>query len=70
MGYIDHIIAQTNGADPTGAWRKFAQDVVFTDEEIKNGSFYKLVPGLIDVSTDIYFNGEMINALKHFLSFL
>lgn len=67
MGYIDHIIAQTNGVDPTGVWRKFAREVVFTDEEIKNGSFYKLVPGLIDVRIDIYFSSYIIIALKHII---
>ncbi|XP_011190175.1 glutactin [Zeugodacus cucurbitae] len=64
MGYIDHIIAQTNGPDPTGVWRKFAQGVVFSAEDIKNGSFYKLVPGLIDMCSTIPFKNPVLLALK------
>ncbi|XP_039965263.1 glutactin [Bactrocera tryoni] len=64
MGYIDHIIAQTNGDDPTGAWRKFARDVVFTNAEIKNGSFYKLVPGLIDLCSTIPFKNPVLLTLQ------
>ncbi|XP_036229980.2 glutactin [Bactrocera oleae] len=64
MGYIDHIIAQTNGVDPTGVWRKFAREVVFTDEEIKNGSFYKLVPGLIDMCSTIAFKNPVLLTLQ------
>ncbi|XP_018786090.1 PREDICTED: glutactin [Bactrocera latifrons] len=64
MGYIDHIIAQTNGDDPTGTWRKFARDVVFTNEEIQNGSFYKLVPGLIDLCSTIPFKNPVLLTLQ------
>lgn len=53
MGYIEHIISQTNGADPTGAWKKYAEEEVFTAQQLKNGTFYELTPGLIDVSSII-----------------
>lgn len=48
--YIKHIISETNGADPTGAWKKYAEEEVFTPEQMKNGTFLSLIPGLIDVS--------------------
>ncbi|XP_067647503.1 glutactin [Eurosta solidaginis] len=64
MGYIDHIISQTNGADPTGAWRKYAQEEIFTAEEITNGSFYKLVPGLIDMCSIIPFKNPVLLMLQ------
>lgn len=50
LGYIDYIITQTNGVDPSSTWKKYAQEEIFKPADIKNGSFYKMVPGLIDVS--------------------
>jgi len=47
--YIDTIIEQANGADPTGSWREFSDEEIFTDADVKNGSFRRLTPGLIDV---------------------
>lgn len=49
--YIDAIIEQANGADPTGSWREFAGEEIFTNADAKNGSFKRLTPGLIDVSS-------------------
>ncbi|CAD7003218.1 glutactin-like [Ceratitis capitata] len=60
LGYIEQIISQTNGPDPTGAWKKFALETIFTTEEIKNGSFYKLVPGLIDMCSIIPFKNPVL----------
>lgn len=48
--YIDTIIEQINGADPTSSWREFAEEYIFSEQDIKNGSFRRLTPGLIDVS--------------------
>lgn len=48
--YIDTIIEQVNGADPTSSWREFAEEYIFSEQDIKNGSFRRLTPGLIDVS--------------------
>ncbi|XP_053956885.1 glutactin [Anastrepha ludens] len=64
IGYIDHIIAQSNGADPTGAWKKFAIEEIFTPGEIKNGSFYTLVPGLIDMCSTIPFKNPVLLTLQ------
>lgn len=48
--YIETIIQQINGADPTSSWREFAEEYIFSAEDIRNGSFKRLTPGLIDVS--------------------
>lgn len=48
--YIDTIIEQINGDDPTRSWREFAEEYIFSEQDIKNGSFRRLTPGLIDVS--------------------
>ncbi|XP_036325556.1 glutactin [Rhagoletis pomonella] len=64
IGYIDHIISQTNGADPAGSWMKFAQEEIFTGEDIKNGSFQKLLPGLIDMSSTIPFKNPVLLTLQ------
>lgn len=48
--YIDTIIEQVNGADPTSSWREFAEEYIFSEQDIKNGSFRRLTPGFIDVS--------------------
>lgn len=47
--YINLVITNTNGADPTEAWKKYAEEEVFKPEIIRNGSFYAMIPGLIDV---------------------
>lgn len=52
--YIDTIIEQINGADPTSSWREFADEYIFSEEDIRNGSFKRLTPGLIDVSSPEY----------------
>lgn len=49
IDYIKLVISQTNGADPTEAWKKFAEEEVFSPEIIKNGTIYAMTPGLIDV---------------------
>lgn len=48
--YIKHIISETNGPDRSGAWMKYALEEVFTAKQLKNGTFYRMAPGLIDVS--------------------
>lgn len=58
MDYINLVISQTNGADPTEAWKKYAEDEVFPSEIIKNGSFYAMIPGLIDVSHIISYKAD------------
>ncbi|XP_055856127.1 glutactin-like [Episyrphus balteatus] len=63
-GYINYIIAQTNGADPTLAWKKFAENELFTKEQIKNGSFYGLLPGLIDMCGTIAFKNPVLLAMQ------
>ncbi|XP_055905442.1 glutactin-like [Eupeodes corollae] len=63
-GYIDYIISQTNGADPTLAWKKFAETELFTTEKIKNGSFYGMLPGLIDMCGTIAFKNPVLLAIQ------
>lgn len=48
--YIDTIIEQANGADPSGSWKEFSDEEIFTQNDVKNGTFKRLTPGLIDVS--------------------
>jgi len=48
--YIETIIEKINGEDPTGSWREFAEEYIFSEADIKNGSFKRMTPGLIDVS--------------------
>lgn len=49
IDYINLIISNTNGADPAEAWKKYAEEEIFKPDIIKNGSFYAMTPGLIDV---------------------
>lgn len=50
--YIKTIISETNGPDSSGAWLKYALEEVFSTRQLKNGSLYRLTPGLIDVSNE------------------
>lgn len=66
--YISHIIKQTNGDDPTGAWKNFAEADFFTEKELKDGTFKSMIPGLIDVRTLIiswyYLGLNFLNSLN------
>ncbi|XP_065362194.1 glutactin [Calliphora vicina] len=64
MDYINLIISQTNGADPTDAWKKYAKEEVFTPEIIKNGTFHAMTPGLIDLCSTIAFKNPVLLALQ------
>ncbi|KAI8122223.1 Glutactin [Lucilia cuprina] len=64
IDYINLIISQTNGADPTEAWKKFAEEEVFTPEIIKNGTFHAMTPGLIDLCSTIAFKNPVLLALQ------
>ncbi|XP_026843478.1 glutactin [Drosophila persimilis] len=62
--YIETIIAQANGADPTGSWSDFADEEIFSVEDIKNGSFKRLTPGLIDLCTTISLKNPVLLVLQ------
>lgn len=64
LSYIEHIIAQTNGADPAEAWLKFAKEEIFSEDDIKNGSFYRMIPGLIDVCYQSNYNNKKLLTFK------
>ncbi|XP_037929623.1 glutactin-like [Teleopsis dalmanni] len=63
-GYIQYIITQTNGPDPTLAWQKFARDEIFTPAEINNGMFYTLIPGLVDMCSTIAFKNPVLLSMQ------
>ncbi|XP_055385266.1 glutactin [Condylostylus longicornis] len=62
--YLDYIIDQTNGEDPTGQWKKFAMKEFFTKEELDNGTFAVLLPGIIDMCSTIPFKNPVLLALQ------
>ncbi|XP_037711150.1 glutactin [Drosophila subpulchrella] len=62
--YIDTIIEQANGADPTGSWREFSDEEIFTDADVKNGSFRRLTPGLIDLCSTISLKNPVLLVLQ------
>ncbi|KAM7354798.1 glutactin [Cochliomyia hominivorax] len=64
MDYINLVISQTNGADPTEAWKEYAKEEVFTPEIIKNGSFYVMTPGLIDLCSTISYKNPVLLAMQ------
>ncbi|EDW63755.1 glutactin [Drosophila virilis] len=62
--YIDTIIEQINGADPTSSWREFADEYIFSEEDIRNGSFKRLTPGLIDLCSTIALKNPVLLVLQ------
>ncbi|XP_034473882.1 glutactin [Drosophila innubila] len=62
--YIDTIIQQINGDDPTGSWREFAEEYIFSETDIKNGSFKRLTPGLIDLCSTIALKNPVLLVLQ------
>ncbi|ALC39825.1 CG9289 [Drosophila busckii] len=62
--YIETIIAQTNGADPTNSWREFAKEYIFSEADIKQGSFKRLTPGLIDLCSTIAMKNPVLLMLQ------
>ncbi|EDW80417.1 uncharacterized protein Dwil_GK18668 [Drosophila willistoni] len=62
--YIDTVIQQANGEDPTGSWRAFAAEEIFTATDIKNGSFKRLTPGLIDLCSTISLKNPVLLVLQ------
>ncbi|XP_030377163.1 glutactin [Scaptodrosophila lebanonensis] len=62
--YIESIIEQTNGADPTGAWLKFAEEEIFSAEDLRNGSFKRLTPGLLDLCSTISLKNPVLLVLQ------
>ncbi|KAH8324823.1 hypothetical protein KR074_006948 [Drosophila pseudoananassae] len=62
--YIDAIIEQANGADPTGSWKEFAGDEIFTQADTKNGSFKRLTPGLIDLCSTISLKNPVLLVMQ------
>ncbi|KAH8376676.1 hypothetical protein KR093_000734 [Drosophila rubida] len=62
--YIDTIIEQINGDDPSGSWREFAEEYIFSEAEIKNGSFKRLTPGLIDLCSTIALKNPVLLVLQ------
>ncbi|XP_060664271.1 LOW QUALITY PROTEIN: glutactin [Drosophila nasuta] len=62
--YIDTIIEQINGDDPTGSWREFAEEYIFSEADIKNGSFKRLTPGLIDLCSTIALKNPVLLVLQ------
>ncbi|KAH8283611.1 hypothetical protein KR018_009332 [Drosophila ironensis] len=62
--YIDNIIEQANGADPTGSWSEFAGEEIFTDADIKNGTFKRLTPGLIDLCSTISLKNPVLLVMQ------
>ncbi|XP_075161051.1 glutactin [Haematobia irritans] len=62
--YVNQIILETNGPDRSGAWMKYAQEEVFTDKQMRNGSFRCLIPGLIDLCSTIAFKNPVLLAMQ------
>ncbi|XP_017076015.2 glutactin [Drosophila eugracilis] len=62
--YIDTIIEQANGADPSGSWKEFADEEIFTAADVKNGSFKRLTPGLIDLCSTISLKNPVLLVLQ------
>ncbi|XP_016979622.1 glutactin [Drosophila rhopaloa] len=62
--YIDTIIEQANGADPTGSWREFSDEEIFTEADVKNGSFRRLTPGLIDLCSTIALKNPVLLVMQ------
>ncbi|XP_002003701.4 glutactin [Drosophila mojavensis] len=62
--YIETIIQQINGADPTSSWREFAEEYIFSAEDIRNGSFKRLTPGLIDLCSTIALKNPVLLVLQ------
>ncbi|XP_013111494.2 glutactin [Stomoxys calcitrans] len=62
--YVKQIIVETNGPDRSGAWMKFAKEEIFTEEQMKNGSFRCLTPGLIDLCGTIAYKNPVLLAMQ------
>ncbi|XP_023170924.2 glutactin [Drosophila hydei] len=62
--YIETIIQQINGADTTSSWREFAEEYIFSAEDIRNGSFKRLTPGLIDLCSTIALKNPVLLVLQ------
>ncbi|XP_073837698.1 glutactin [Musca autumnalis] len=62
--YIKTIISETNGPDSSGAWLKYALEEVFSARQLKNGSLYRLTPGLIDLCSTIAFKNPVLLAAQ------
>ncbi|XP_052852044.1 LOW QUALITY PROTEIN: glutactin [Drosophila gunungcola] len=62
--YIDTIIEQANGADPSGSWKEFSDEEIFTDSDVKNGSFKRLTPGLIDLCSTISLKNPVLLVMQ------
>ncbi|KAH8410326.1 hypothetical protein KR009_012073 [Drosophila setifemur] len=62
--YIDTVIEQANGADPTGSWSEFANEEIFTDADVNNGTFRRLTPGLIDLCSTISLKNPVLLVLQ------
>ncbi|XP_061390778.1 glutactin [Musca vetustissima] len=62
--YIKTIIGETNGPDSSGAWLKYALEEVFSARQLKNGSFYRMIPGLIDLCSTIAFKNPVLLAAQ------
>ncbi|XP_017022540.1 glutactin [Drosophila kikkawai] len=62
--YIDTIIEQANGADPTGSWREFSDEEIFSEADVKNGTFKRLTSGLIDLCSTISLKNPVLLVLQ------
>ncbi|EDW03514.1 glutactin [Drosophila grimshawi] len=62
--YIDTIIEQVNGVDPSSSWREFADEYIFDEADVKNGSFRRLTPGLIDLCGTIGLKNPVLLTLQ------
>ncbi|KAH8249046.1 hypothetical protein KR032_005441 [Drosophila birchii] len=62
--YIDTIIEQANGADPTGSWREFSDEEIFSEDDVKNGTFKRLTSGLIDLCSTISLKNPVLLVLQ------
>ncbi|KAH8357917.1 hypothetical protein KR200_002212 [Drosophila serrata] len=62
--YIDTIIEHANGADPTGSWREFSDEEIFSEADVKNGTFKRLTSGLIDLCSTISLKNPVLLVLQ------
>ncbi|KAH8260823.1 hypothetical protein KR038_003628 [Drosophila bunnanda] len=62
--YIDTIIEKANGADPTGSWREFSDEEIFSEADVKNGTFKRLTSGLIDLCSTISLKNPVLLVLQ------
>ncbi|XP_039502201.1 glutactin [Drosophila santomea] len=62
--YIDTIIEQANGADPSGSWKEFSDEEIFTQADVRNGTFRRLTPGLIDLCSTISLKNPVLLVLQ------